>query len=111
LTNIALPVASNGSFDKVEHICFTERTLEDALGHLELNHIDNYPSVNTIIVAADIYGPDMRLHQLSIEEYEFAMDEQSLCAAKITDFLKKFVECYLGREVLAVLVRSIKRYH
>ena len=48
-------MARSGSFDKVEHICFTERMIEDALGHLGLNHIDSYPSVKTITVCQRIF--------------------------------------------------------
>jgi hypothetical protein len=53
----------------------------------------------------------MGLGQLSIEEDEFIMDEQSLCPVIIDDFQKNFVECHPNRTVPTIIVRSIKRHH
>jgi hypothetical protein len=110
-TNAAIAAARNDIFGKVEHICFASWEFGYALALLDnLDHIDAYPSAKTITVASDFYGPGEGLDQPSIEEDEFTMDEQSLCAAKIDDFLMRFVERHPNRTVPTVLVRSINRH-
>jgi hypothetical protein len=110
-TNAAIAAARSDIFGEVEHVCFASWEFGYALALLDnLDNIDAYPRAKTITIASDYYGPGEGPDQPSIEEDEFTMDEQSLFAAKIDDFLMRFVERHPNRMVPTVLVRSINRH-